>query len=233
MISNWQDSPKRSHTDVLKDLLEPANAKIIDVGCGAGNTTRALTAMGAKVIGIDPGTRQLERARTQQPEGREVYIEGTAQDLPFENQSQDIILFFNSFHHVPHSKFSAAIDESQRVLQPGGKLLFSEPIADGPQFELSRLINDETEIRALAYQSILDLPNKGFKEILELIYITENRYESFENFRFNSISINPAREKIFATRKAEIRDKFETFSTKDQGHFIFQNPVRTNLFERL
>ena len=103
MISNWKDSPKRSHTDVLKDLLEPANTKIIDAGCGAGNITRALTAMGAKVIGLDPGTRQLERARAQQPEGREVYIEGTAEDLPIENQSQDIILFFNSFHHVPRS----------------------------------------------------------------------------------------------------------------------------------
>ena len=232
MFPNWQDKPKRTHVDVLAETLDPLNANIIDVGCGIGHITRALTNMGANVIGVDPGKRQLDRARTEETVGSEVYIEGVAEDLPFNDQSKDIILFFNSFHHVSKNKFSEAIRETSRVLRSGGKLFFAEPIADGPQFELSRLINDETEIRALAYQSILDLPKNGFQEILELIYISENRYESFESFRFNSTSINPAREKIFEEYKTEIRKLFKKYSIKNQGYYIFQNPIRVNLFER-
>jgi ubiquinone/menaquinone biosynthesis C-methylase UbiE len=233
MKPNWQDSPKRSHTEVIEELLEPANAKIIDVGCGAGQITRTLTEMGAEVIGIDPGKRQLERARAAETVGNEIYIEGTAEDLPFEDEAMDIILFFNSFHHVPRKEFTRAIKESQRVLRPGGKLFFTEPIAEGPQFELSRLINDETEIRALAYESILSLPDKGFRAILEVMYITETRHKNFERFRFNSTSINPERERIFEKHNIEIRERFENFSTKDQGYFVFQHPIRGNLFERL
>jgi len=228
----WQNKAVRTHVEVLTKTLEPLNAEIIDVGCGAGHITRALSNMGAKVIGLDPGKRQLERARAEKPAGNEVYIEGIAEDLPFDDHSRDIILFFNSFHHIPESKFFDATRESHRVLRPRGKLFFAEPIADGPQFELSRLINDESEIRALAYQTILDIPNNGFQEILELTYITENRYKNFESFRFNSISINPAREKIFDEYETEIRGRFEKHSTKNQGYFIFQNPIRVNLFER-
>jgi ubiquinone/menaquinone biosynthesis C-methylase UbiE len=233
MLTRWQDSPKRSSTDVIKELLNPANTKIIDVGCGAGQITRALTTMGGEVIGIDPGERQLERARTAQPIGSEIYIHGVAENLPFDKHSIDTIIFCNSFHHVPEKNFSKAIDESKRVLRPGGKLFFVEPIADGPQFELSKLINDETEIRALAYASILAVPQRGFRAISELTYITESRYENFEQFRSNSTSINPARDAIFKKHDDEIQDRFEKFSTKDQGYYIFNHPIRSNLFERL
>ena len=99
MLPNWRDKPKRTNLDVLAETLDPSNADIIDVGCGTGHITRALTNMGAHVIGIDPGKLQLERARAEETVGNEVYIEGVAEDLPFDDQSKDIILFFNSFHH--------------------------------------------------------------------------------------------------------------------------------------
>jgi ubiquinone/menaquinone biosynthesis C-methylase UbiE len=233
MTLDWQGSAKRSHADVIKEFLDPAGAKVIDIGCGAGHITRALTRMGAEVVGIDPGERQLERARSAEPVGGEVYLKGIAEDLPFENQTIDIVLFFNSFHHVPKAGFSAAIEESERVLKPGGKLYFAEPIADGPQFELSRLINDETEIRNLAYISIQKAAEKGFKALSEFTYITENRHKDFESFKTNSTSINPARDAIFEQHDAEIRKIFEGLSIKDKGDYVFNHPIRGNLFQRL
>ncbi|MDP7599984.1 MAG: class I SAM-dependent methyltransferase [Rhodospirillales bacterium] len=163
--SDWHSSPKRSHADIIKKLLEPNGAKTIDVGCGAGKITRLLTEMGAEVTGIDPGERQLARARAATPVGNETFVEGVAENLPFDDQSMDIVLFFNSFHHIPKSDLAAAIKEAHRVLRPGGKLYFAEPVADGPQFEMSRLINDETEIRAFAYEVIKSVPENGFKTI--------------------------------------------------------------------
>jgi ubiquinone/menaquinone biosynthesis C-methylase UbiE len=233
MIPNWQGSTKRSHIDIIKELLNPKGNQIIDIGCGAGHMTRALTQMGATVIGIDPGKRQLDRAREVEPVGSETYLEAIAEDLPFKNQTIDIALFFNSFHHIPEVGFAIAIEEAHRVLKPGGKLYFAEPIADGPQFELSRLINDETEIRALAYQSILTTPEKGFKRLSEITYITENRHKNFASFKINSTSINPARDAIFEKHDSEIRNIFEELSIKDKGEYVFDHPIRGNLFERL
>lgn len=233
MIPDWHGCPKRSHSDVINQLLEPAGCKALDIGCGAGKMTRALTKMGAKVIGIDPGERQLERARAVQAVGDEAYLEGVAEDLPFDDQSIDIILFFNSFHHIPEEGFKTAIEESHRVLKVGGKLYFTEPIADGPQFELSRLINDETTIRALAYDCILSAPEIGFKAVTELIYITENRHNDFASFKTSSTAINPARDAIFEQHDTEIRERFERFSRKKDGQYIFDLPIRGNLFERL
>jgi hypothetical protein len=233
MTTEWQDSPKRSHADVISDLLTPSGAKVLDVGCGAGKMTRLLTGMGAEVIGIDPGERQLERARTPEPIGGETFIEGIAENLPSEDQSIDIVLFFNSFHHVLQEGFRVAIAEAHRVLRPGGKLYFAEPIAEGPQFELSRLINDESEIRALAYECIKSATELGFKAVTELIYITENRHKDFAAFKSNSTSINPARDAIFEQYDTEIRERFERFSQKDGDEYVFTLPIRGNLFERL
>jgi SAM-dependent methyltransferase len=233
MIPSWQHSTKRTHLSVIQELLDPIGKKIIDIGCGAGHITRALTKIGAVVIGVDPGERQLQRARAEELAGGEIYLEGIAEDLPFDDESIDVSLFFNSFHHVPQQGFSAAIEESHRVLKPGGKLYFAEPIADGPQFELSRLINDETEIRALAYESILTSTDKGFKKNSEIAYITETRYEDFDSFKINSTSINPARDIIFEQHDKKLRKIFEKLSIKNQGFYVFDHPIRGNLYERL
>ena len=142
-------------------------------------------------------------------------------------------LFCNSFHHVPRANFDIAIEEARRVLRPGGKLYFSEPIADGPQFELSRLINDETEVRAFAYEKIINISQTGFHAISEVIYVTENKYKNFDAFRANSTSINPARDVIFKNNLDAIKTAFEENAIQADSHYVFRNPVRANLFERL
>jgi ubiquinone/menaquinone biosynthesis C-methylase UbiE len=233
MASSWHTSSRQSHLNIIQELLDPVGKKIIDIGCGAGQITRALTKIGAEVTGIDPGKRQLERARAEEPVGDETYLEGVAENLPFDSKSIDIALFFNSFHHVRQEGFSLAIEESHRVLKPGGKLYFAEPIANGPQFELSRLINDETEIRSLAYESILTSANKGFTAISEITYITENKHKDFDTFKINSMSINPARDVIFQKYGQEIKEVFERIGIKNQGFYVFDNPVRGNLYERI
>ena len=233
MLPIWQSSAKRSHIDVIIDLLSPEGLNIIDIGCGAGKITRALSEMGAYVTGIDPGERQIKLARSVKLIGNERFLEGAAEKLPLDSKSMDIALFCNSFHHVNRDNFDIAIEEAHRVLKPGGKLYFSEPIADGPQFELSRLINDETEVRALAYEKIVNIPQTGFHAISEVTYITENKYKNFDAFRANSTSINPARDLIFEDNLDAIKTAFEENAIQVDSHYVFKNPVRGNLFERL
>jgi len=121
---------ERRHQDALAELLPLPGAQVLDVGCGNGRITRLVAALGAKVIGIDPGERQLERARAEPTVAGERYIKGVAEDLPAADASADGVLFFNSLHHVPVEKMDTALAEAHRVLKPDGWLCIAEPMAE-------------------------------------------------------------------------------------------------------
>lgn len=49
----------------------------------------------------------------------------SALDMPFDDESISALLMINTFHHLPDSR--AFLDEADRVLQPGGKIIMIEP----------------------------------------------------------------------------------------------------------
>ena len=67
--------------------------KVLDVAAGTGNFALAAAARGAKVTACDltPHMVDLGRARTE-AEGREIeWLEGDAEELPFADQSYDLV----------------------------------------------------------------------------------------------------------------------------------------------
>jgi len=102
--------------------------RILDVGCGAANMTHHLRHYG-QVIGVDNNPRPLEVARER---GLEAY-EGSADDLPFEDGSFDLVALLDTVEHVPAE--DRVFQECRRVLretQPegdraGGRLLVTVP----------------------------------------------------------------------------------------------------------
>ena len=138
-----------SNTAVARELLDIPGKKAVDVGCGEGRFTRFLAQSGATVTGIDVKQVVLDRAAAKsREEGVAVeWINGRAEALPFEDASLDIVVFSNSLHHVAPDRMEAALREAARVLRPGGVLYVMEPVAAGPFFEATRLVNDEREVR--------------------------------------------------------------------------------------
>jgi len=63
-----------------------------------------------------------------------------------------------SFHHLPVAAMRPALTEAARVLAPGGRLVAVEPLPEGTFFELTRLADDETEVRAAAYAALKSPP---------------------------------------------------------------------------
>ncbi len=94
--------------------------RILDVGCGAGNMAHHLSHYG-HVTGIDLYSKPLEVARRR---GLDVQ-EGSADDLPFDDQTFDVATLLDVVEHVPneHGVFA----ECRRVLKPGGKLVVTVP----------------------------------------------------------------------------------------------------------
>ncbi len=219
--------PSRKHQEVLAELLDVQNKNVLDVGCGNGHLTRLMTELGANVIGIDPATRQLQRARLKTI-GSEFYLQGAAEKLPIGDNTTQIIVFFNSLHHVPVNYLGTALNEAHRALKDNGILYISEPLAKGPLFELSRTFNDETIVREEAYEAIKGALKNGFVEEKELFYKTDVYYADFRAYRENSISINPERDIYFQGAGDNFRILFERHGEKEENGWRFPQVIRVN-----
>ncbi|MFM7094906.1 MAG: class I SAM-dependent methyltransferase, partial [Actinomycetota bacterium] len=114
-------------------LAELAQAdRILDVGCGEGQISRRLAALGKHrlVVGLDPTERHIEVARARG--GNVDYRVGVVDDLPFAEGTFDAVVACLVFEHVDN--VDGAIREVSRVLEPGGTFLFllNHPLLQTP-----------------------------------------------------------------------------------------------------
>ncbi|MDH5747694.1 MAG: class I SAM-dependent methyltransferase [Rhodospirillales bacterium] len=223
---------KRRTPDVLTDLLDLKNKRVADIGCGDGALTRLMTRQGATVIGLDTNPKQLEKAQSAEPAGKETYGTGGAEDLPFENSSMDVIVFSNSLHHVPVDLQDKALEEAARVLKPGGYIFISEPLAEGPHFEMQQPYHDETEVRARAYEAIGRADMHGLKQVQEIFFTGTSRHKDFETYRERTLRTNPTRKDKFLETENQVRANFERVGIKTEEGFLFDQPMRVNLLRK-
>ena len=222
-------------TDIVKELLELDGRRAVDVGCGEGRFTRALAAQGAEVFGIDIDDAALAAASAA-PGGENVtYILGRAEDLPFEDASIDVVVFSNSLHHIYHidaDNMAQALGEAARVLKPDGKLCVIEPLAEGSYFEAMRLVKDETDVRAKAYEALSKAEALGLEHETELRYDEPRRFESYEVFRQRQQAIAEDRRAVFDAHNDEIRANFMANARQEAGEFVLDQPTRVNLLRK-
>lgn len=224
---------RRHPRDVMMDFLDFDAKRVIDAGCGDGRFARAMAERGAIVIGIDVDADKIARAEAAVPVRGETFLVASAEDMPFDNASQDIVVFFNSLHHVAPDRQPAALLEAHRVLTADGELFISEPLAEGPRYELTRIIDDEAEVRASALQAIRGaVKGGGFYHEGELVFIHERPFDDFDSFRENVVR-NEKRERSFAAHETEIREKFARLGTARGGKVIFDQPVRVSLLRKI
>ncbi len=98
--------------------------KVLDVGCGGGFTCEFIAKKGAIVSGIDLSDVSIETAKIHAKESDVIidYRSGIAENLPYENDSFDVINCVDVLEHL--KDVTIAIAEVKRVLKPGGVFLF-------------------------------------------------------------------------------------------------------------
>jgi len=125
----WFATRTRAILAYLDRYVGPGQGRrVLDVGCGAANMTHHLRHYG-DVIGVDCNPKPLEIARER---GLEAY-QGSADDLPFEDGSFDLVTLLDTVEHVPAE--DTVFEECRRVLRgpdaasgrAGGKLLVTVP----------------------------------------------------------------------------------------------------------
>lgn len=116
--------PISSH--LVKLLKIQPGESVLDVACGNGNTAITARRYGANVTGVDITFDLLnlakEEERIAQISGID-WREGDAQDLPFEDESFDVVL--STFGHMFAANPDLATKELIRVTKKGGRIGFA------------------------------------------------------------------------------------------------------------
>jgi tocopherol O-methyltransferase len=125
---------RQAQIDLIEELLSWSNCSsvptaILDAGCGIGGSSLYLIDKfpHSQVIGITLSPVQAQRARERSLElslsARSQFQVADALDMPFADQSFDLVWSLESGEHMPNkTKF---LEECFRVLKPGGTLIFA------------------------------------------------------------------------------------------------------------
>src|SRR5579872_355354 len=147
----------------LHVLGEVANKDILEFGCGAARWSIALAQMGARPVGLDLSSRQLQHARRLMSEAGVDFplIEASAEAVPLPDAGFDIV--FCDWGAMTFCDPQRTVPEAARLLRPGGRFAFSTgtPIQflcqDVKTDELHNyLLNDYFAMRYLEWDDEVD-----------------------------------------------------------------------------
>ena len=145
----------------LIDRHLAGSRRVLDIGCGEGQASRRLTALGSEVIGLDPTRAQLRTASERG--GGPVYAHAVAEALPCRSRSFDAVVMCLVIEHI--EAYEVTIREVARVLEPGGRflLLLNHPLLQAPgsgwiddhileeqYWRVGQYLNDDTGIEEVA-----------------------------------------------------------------------------------
>ena len=149
----------------IKERTSLKGKKVLDIGCGGGILTEALSEAGAEVIGIDasPKTIGVARSHANSVNSKATYFESTVEDFISKNQNDsfDVITCLEMLEHVPAP--DKIIESCCALLKDKGDIFLST-INRNPRSYLFAVIGAEY---------ILNLLPKGTHEYSKFIKPSE------------------------------------------------------------
>lgn len=124
---------RSSHKMLFNEINNNHNGKrlkILDVGCGTGELAHKLADhfKDSGVHGIDISKTMVEKADSKNRGHNIKFKIGDVEDLPYRDDTFDIITCSHSFHHYPDKE--KAMSEMFRVLRPNGRLMIIDGCRD-------------------------------------------------------------------------------------------------------
>jgi ubiquinone/menaquinone biosynthesis C-methylase UbiE len=125
----WLDwRTERDHLMALA-RVKPG-ARVLDLGAGGGGLSAALSASGARPVGVDTERAGLTILRERLPAAGCVEISEQTPALPFAAASFDALVAQHLIEHLPNP--GGALAEWRRVLKPGARVALATPNARYP-----------------------------------------------------------------------------------------------------
>jgi ubiquinone/menaquinone biosynthesis C-methylase UbiE len=207
-----------------------AGARILDVGCGDGTFVRELARAGAQVTGVECSEAQLALCQQAPRVGSERYVFGVGQALPFDDHAFEATVLRASLHHVPAESMEQALREARRVTRSAGEIFVFEPLTSGTHFELTRLVDDETTVRAEAQAAIARAIAAGWlSRSHEETFTAEVVYESLDALRRRVVAIDASRTEQFSLVEDAVQRVFDASGVVCEGGRRFIQPFRLDV----
>lgn len=142
-----------------------AGQRVLDLGCGEGTNAVEVARRGAIVTGIDVSTEAIRGARQRAGDNLPItFLRMSAESMSFPDDSFDLVYGNAILHHLDLRR---ALPEIARVLRPGGRAVFHEPLGHNLLINLYRRMTprmrtpDERPLR----MADLDLIGRHFAEL--------------------------------------------------------------------
>src|ERR1700756_5323427 len=158
------DEPYRAHIQLYHRTATQADLggkQVLEVSCGRGGGASYLvrTLHPAAYTGLDLNTNGIEFCQKRHNLPGLDFVQGTAEDLPFDDQSFDAVLNVEASHL--YLQFPRFLAEVVRVLRPGGHFLYTDvrprarigewenALAEAPLRLISERVINEEVMRAI------------------------------------------------------------------------------------
>ncbi len=201
---------ERRHVDL-------SESDVLDVGCGHGGLVRELTALGARVTGIEISDQQLAAARAADDGAGARYLVGRAESIPLADASFDLVVFRASLHHVPIAQMLPALREARRVLRTGGHVYAAEPLARGDFYELVSIVDNEDEVRDAAQRTLANAVAAGLARVATEEYELEALVGDLDTLRRRMVAVDPSRAAAFDDHRDELERRFDELGEPNEN----------------
>jgi ubiquinone/menaquinone biosynthesis C-methylase UbiE len=131
----WRSSGE-TYESMVRQYIAPGKgqARVLDLGCGAGGVIELLSRQVPLAVGVDPDLDSLRGHRDQVTR----LCAGRAECLPFDAEAFDLVTCSWVLEHL--ARPAEAFGEIARVLRVGGHLVFLTPNARNPIAAVNRLV---------------------------------------------------------------------------------------------
>lgn len=201
--------------------LEPG-MDLLDVACGTGNATIPAARSGARATGLDFSPELLEIARERGSDAMvEVeWVEGDAQELPFEDASFDRVI--STFGHMFAPDHRRTAKEMLRVCRPGGAIAVACWTPEGALGRMVRALaelvppppGDPPAVLWGTEEHQRELLGDGEFERHEIEWEDES-VESYAQFMLESFGPLLNARELLAEREGELDEAFRAFLERE------------------
>ncbi|MDQ0253904.1 putative AdoMet-dependent methyltransferase [Evansella vedderi] len=110
---------------ILQEVTERVNGRILEFGTGTGNLTKFLLAKpNTEVTGVEPSDKMREEAKKKLPDA--TILPGDFLQFPVPNEPVDAVVSTYAFHHLTDEEKLKAAKIYYELLKTGGKVVFAD-----------------------------------------------------------------------------------------------------------